>query len=317
MSGPNADNSRFIAEFLPRLLPLRLDYEDLELEDFKRQVDQRRQDEFEFLAEGRRNMRFLPGFIDYATAFFNYEWAEFMISYPMNYSRANGHNNRNITPEYYDFLQEIPLVDEKAIGVSNYHTFLDADLGLGVGQGTQIKYPRLPICTICWVWSCRRPTRAQLDSLYKKEGRRPSCRKWSICQRLVCRPEQAQLDSLYEEIAAQGCPKEFDLSKFGLSQTAQAQLDSFFEKVADPMATPLQAGRMARVDTTGTGVVFLLPAWKTELEMESGERLRNCPNYSIGQRLVYRQRPWPNSTPCTNIANRSSCPRNSIYRNWV
>ena len=43
-----------------------------------------------------------------------------MISYPTNYRFANDHDNRDITPEYYDFLQDIPLVDEKAIGTAPF-----------------------------------------------------------------------------------------------------------------------------------------------------------------------------------------------------
>ena len=82
-SGPNANNSRFIAEWFPRYYSFRLDYEDLELEDFKRQIDQRRQEQFEFLAERREQYALSPGFIDYATAYFNYEWASRTISYPM------------------------------------------------------------------------------------------------------------------------------------------------------------------------------------------------------------------------------------------
>ena len=98
-SGPNADNSRFIAEWIPRFLHFRLEYEDLEVEDFKRQVDQRRREQLEFLAEGREKYSLSPGFIDFASAYFSYEWASSMISYPTNYRFANGHRNRDITPE--------------------------------------------------------------------------------------------------------------------------------------------------------------------------------------------------------------------------
>ena len=43
-SGPNADNSRFLTELFPRLRGIRLDYEDLKVEDFSRQADQWLQD---------------------------------------------------------------------------------------------------------------------------------------------------------------------------------------------------------------------------------------------------------------------------------
>ena len=124
-SGPNADNSRFMAELLPRFRSSRLGgYKDLEVEDFKRQMEQWRRERFEFLAEGREKYTLSPGYIDYATANFNYEWAELMMAYPTNYRVVNGRENRDSTPEYYDFLQGIPLVNEKAIGTDSYRWFL-------------------------------------------------------------------------------------------------------------------------------------------------------------------------------------------------
>ena len=98
-SGPNADNNRFMAELLPRLRGTRLDYEGLKVEDFSRQADQWRQDQLEFLAKKREEYALSPVFIDYATTYFKYGWARLMISYPMEYRRANGHENRELTPE--------------------------------------------------------------------------------------------------------------------------------------------------------------------------------------------------------------------------
>ena len=191
-SGPNADNSRLIAEWFPKFYSFRLDYEDLEVEDFKHQIDQRRQDQFEFLTERREQYALSPGFIDYATAYFNYGWARLLISYPTNYRFANRHENREIPPEYYDFLQEIPLVDEKAIGVGTYHTFLVRTLDW---ESEMPKPPRQPSGAIGSLPSERRElgevprlswqlseiseiatlelseeTLAQLDALYEKEG---------------------------------------------------------------------------------------------------------------------------------------------------
>ena len=123
-SGIGADNNRFVVEWMAEFGRPRLDYEGLEAEDFKRQVDQRRRDQFEFLAARSKEYALSPGFVDYAIADFNYEWANLMISYPTEYRFANDHENRDLPPDYYDFLQEIPLVDEKAIGTMDYHTFL-------------------------------------------------------------------------------------------------------------------------------------------------------------------------------------------------
>ena len=47
-----------------------------------------------------------------------------MVSYPRNYERQNGRENEAIPADYYDALDQIELVDETAIGTSDYRTFL-------------------------------------------------------------------------------------------------------------------------------------------------------------------------------------------------
>ncbi len=235
-SGPNADNSRFFAEWLPRLLSFRLDYEDLKVEDFSRQVDQWRRDQFAFLAEGREKYALSPGFIDYATAYFNYEWAKLMISYPREYNYANGHQNRAIAPEYYDFLQEIPLVDEKAMRAPPYLIFLERTLGWELNEASRpsrrpsgaigrpprdragswtrcpdhlgLGCPRCPKKYTCRVWRCRRGPRPNSTPCTKRTADGPGCRKWSICQRLVCckrpRPNSTPSTNI---VNRSGCPR--------------------------------------------------------------------------------------------------------------
>ena len=73
------------------------------------------------------------------TVFFNYKWARQMTAYPL-FSFRNGvlgrsasadpDRRRAVPPDYYDFLQEIPLIDEKAIGVGEYRRFLVNTLAL-------------------------------------------------------------------------------------------------------------------------------------------------------------------------------------------
>ena len=142
-SGANADNSRFIAEWFPRFYSFRLDYEDLEVDDFRRQMDQRRQDQLDFFAERRGDYALSPGFVDYARAYVDYEWAEEMISYPERYRAVNGRYNEEIPPDYFDFLQEVPLVDEKALGVRDYRRFLDRTLYWESNEGFEPTFPRL------------------------------------------------------------------------------------------------------------------------------------------------------------------------------
>ena len=279
-SGPNADNSRLTAEWFPRYYSFRLDYEDLEVEDFKRQIDQRRQDQFEFLAERREKYALSLGFIDYATAYFNYEWANRMISYPMNYRFANGHKNKDITPEYYDFLQEISLVEEKAIGVGSYHTFLVRTLDWLDEASESFRWPRLSEVYDLSDLALADETQAQLDSMYQA-NRWPSLSQMVDLSVVGLSPTaQAQLDSMYGKDGR--WPKlslRFDLSVFGLSETAQAQLDSLYEKSGRSVSyVSSSEERVPRVDTTGGSLVFRLPA---DLPMkEQMESLRRTPKLS-------------------------------------
>ena len=247
-SGPNSDNSRLIAERFPRYYSFRLDYEDLEVEDFKRQIDQRRQDQFEFLAERREKYALSLGFIDYATAYFNYGWANRMISYPMNYRFANGHKNKDITPEYYDFLQEISLVEEKAIGVGSYHTFLVRTLDWLDEASESFRWPRLSEVYDLSDLALADETQAQLDSMYQA-NRWPSLSQMVDLSVVGLSPTaQAQLDSMYGKDGR--WPKlslRFDLSVFGLSETAQAQLDSLYEH-----REPLRLSE--KIDLAGLGL---------------------------------------------------------------
>ena len=199
-SGPNADNSRFMAKMFPRFRGTHLDYKELGVEDFKRQIDQQRQDQFELLAEGRKKYALSPSFIDHATAYFNYKWARRMISYPTDYRFANRRRNREITPEYYDFLQEIPLADEKAIGTMHmeYPIFLERTFSREYQKDFESRLLKLSERYDLSGLELSEETRAQLDSLYEKDGRHPALSKM------------------------------VDLSAFGISASAQAQLDSSY-----------------------------------------------------------------------------------------
>ena len=228
-SGPNADNSRLTAEWFPRYYSFRLDYEDLEVEDFKRQIDQRRQDQFEFLAERREKYALSLGFIDYATAYFNYGWANRMISYPMNYRFANGHKNKDITPEYYDFLQEISLVEEKAIGVGSYHTFLVRTLDWLDEASESFRWPRLSEVYDLSDLALADETQARLDSMYQA-NRWPSLSQMVDLSVVGLSPTaQAQLDSMYEHREPLRLSEKIDLAGLGLPEAIQAQLDSIYK----------------------------------------------------------------------------------------
>ena len=199
-SGRGAENNRFLAEFWPQYRSFRPD-NALEPEEFARQVKQQRRDEFALLAEGRERYALSPGFIDYMTAFLNYKWATQTISYPMFVFR-NGDwvfrfnvkpsERRAVPPDYYDFLQEIPLIDETAIGVRGYRSFLVSALDL------EAKWDRPP----------------RLADRYKLSG-------------LGLSPAvHAQLDSMYDVNRVSGLSQKIDLSGLGLSPDIQSQLYS-------------------------------------------------------------------------------------------
>ncbi len=194
-SGPNADNSRFMAEWLVPFDSFDLDFEDLQVEDFSRQMDQWRREQLEFLAEGREQYALSPGCIDYVTASVNYDWANRMIVYPRVYRIINGHENKNIPPDYYDFLEEIPLMDERAIGVERYRAFLMNSLRKLKEESAAFRRTKLS-------------ERYDLSSL-------------ELSEETVVR-----LDSMYERRQSLRSAEKIDLSGLGLSETVQAQFDS-------------------------------------------------------------------------------------------
>ena len=286
-SGIGADNNRFVVEWMAEFGRPRLDYEGLEAEDFKRQVDQRRRDQFEFLAARSKEYALSLGFIDYAVAHFNYEWARLLISYPTNYYFANGEYNSDLPPKYYDFLQEIPLVDEKAIGTMDYRTFLERTLNWEArerrdeagpfgrpsraigqsprGRGELGKMPnpfRRPKLSEMYDLSgleLSEETLARLDALYKKEGPLKLSQMVDLSAVGLLSAAQARLDSMYKKKRRPKLSQSYDLSVFGLSEAEQARIDSLHEKSKSYGFFSSSEVKEARVDTTGGSVAFYLP----------------------------------------------------------
>ena len=262
-SGSNADNSRFTSEWRPRSHPLRLEYEGLELEEFSSLMEQWRRDQFEFLAAGREQYALSLGCINHVTDYVNYMWVNEMMSYPTSYRFANGRENRDITPEYYDFLQEFPLVDEKAIGVAHYRWFLERTLGWGEDHDHDDN-PKLSKMYDLSGLELSEETQAQLDSLYEKDGRQPVLSKMVALSAFgISASAQAQVDSLYEKDGRWlKLSERYALSAFGVSASAQAQLDSLYEKSARSLSIyPLlsEEEKSPRADTTDGALVFYIP----------------------------------------------------------
>ena len=263
-SGSNADNSRFTSKWAPRFRYFRLEYEGLELEEFSRQMEQWRRDQFELLAEGREQYALSSGCIDYVTNYANYHWANRMVDYPMDYQHNNnGRKNKDITPEYYDFLQEFSLVNEKAIGVRHYREFVKRTLGWEYDNEFESRSPALSKRYDLSSLELSEETRAQLDSLYEKEGRQPVLSKMVDLSAVgVAESAHTQLDSLYEKEGRWlKLSERYDLSAFGVAEDAHAQLDSLYEKSDRSLNFYwFSEEEKPRADTTGGELVLHIPS---------------------------------------------------------
>ena len=284
-SGRGADNNRFLAEFWPQHNAFDPD-NGLEPEEFTRQIEQRRRDEFALLAEGRENHALSAGFIDYMTAFFNYKWADQMISYPM-FAFRDGHwvrrfnvkpsDRRAVPPDYYDFLQEIPLIDEKAIGVQEYRWFvvnaldLEVDNALALEEGEH-RPSRLSDRYKLSGLGLSPAVHARLDSMYNADIRiHPK-----LSQRIdlsglgLAENAQARLDSMYENRKKISASEKAAWFGVELSPATQAELDSYGEEYI----TAYSREDTVRIDTTGGELTLHIPSAKLK---EWYDYLNNLP----------------------------------------
>ena len=272
-SGRGADNNRFLAEFWPQHNAFDPD-NGLEPEAFTRQIEKRRRDEFALLAEGRETHTLSPGFIDYMTAFFNYKWADQMISYPMFVFR-DGHwvrrfsvkpsDRRAVPPDYYDFLQEIPLIDEKAIGVREYRWFvvnaldLEGDNARALEEEEHRPYRLADRYKLSGL-GLSESVHARLDSMYNADIRiHPKLSQMIDLSGLeLAESAQARLDSIYENRKKISASKKAAWLGLELSPAAQAELDSYGEEY---VAAPSREDT-TRIDTTGGSLTFYMPIAK-------------------------------------------------------
>ena len=280
-SGRGAENNRFLAEFWPQHNAFDHPDNGLEPEEFVRQIEQRRQDEFALLAEGREQYALSLGFIDYMTAFFNYKWADLMISYPM-FAFRDGHwvrrfhvkpsDRREVPPDYYDFLQEIPLIDEKAIGVQEYRWFVVNALDLEVDNAEEDRSYRLADMYKLSGLGLSPAVHARLDSMYNADIHiHPKLsQKIDLSGLGLAETAYARLDSMYENRKKISASKKAAWLGLELSPAAQAELDSYGEEYA---AAPSREDT-TKIDTTGGRLTFYMPIAKIR---EWYEYLNNRP----------------------------------------
>ena len=263
-SGRGAENNRFLAEFWPQHHPHSsdLDY-GLEHEEFTRQVKQRRRDEFALLAEGSEKYALSPGFIDCMTAFFNYKWADQMISYPM-FAFRDGHwvrrfhvkpsDRRAVPPDYYDFLQEIPLTDEKAIGVREYRWFLVNTLDM---EAKSDRPSRLADRYKLSGLGLSPAIHAQRDSMYHANSHPRLSQMIDLAEVGLAEETHARLDSMYRNPVRLKVSEKAAWFGLELSPAAQAELDSYKEHI-----TAYSREDTVRIDTTDGELTLHIPSAK-------------------------------------------------------
>lgn len=261
-SGRNADNNRFIAEWHPRFRDFQRkirDSRDAEAEDFARLADGWRADQIEFLDRRRTRYALSPGFIGHAERYSNYTYAFLKISYSANYRRATGGENKDIPPGFYDFLKQIPLVDEKAIGVDPYSTYLVRTTDLEL-----MKMPRSNTLSDLYDLTSLElsmETLAGLDSLYARFGRHPSLSTMiDLSPSGLSQSAVARLDSLYAKRRKLMLSEMFDLEKMGLLEPARTEIDTFYAKSDGSYRIVTSKDlKEPMVDTTDGTLVFRLP----------------------------------------------------------
>ena len=261
-SGDNADNSRFFVEWYPRFQDFQKivrDSRKMDAEAFSRLADGWRTDQLEFLEMRRTRYAFSPEFVEYATRFFNYTYAFLKISYPENYRRATGRENPDIPPEFHDFLKRVPLVDEKAIGMGTYSTYL-----LGTLDLEMMRMPpsnRLSDQYDLSSLDLREETVAKLDSLYARYEWHPKLSKMiRLGASDLPKPVVGRLDSLYDNRRKSTLSDIIDLPKLGVPQAAHARLDSFYERSGRSYRiTTSSKLKKPEIDTTGGSLVLRLP----------------------------------------------------------
>lgn len=282
-SGRNADNNRFIAEWYPRFRDFQRkigDSRDAEAVDFARLADGWHADQIEFLNRRRTRYALSPGFIEHAERYFNYTYAFLKISYFANYRRATGRENKDIPPGFYDFLKQIPLADEKAIGVDPYPSYLVRTMDLEMMKNTGST--RLSDLYDLTSLELSPETLAGLDSLYARFGWHPNLSKMIDLSTLgLPGAVETRLDSLYASRGRTRLSQMFDLEKMGLSEPARAEIDSFYAK-SDGSYRIVNSKDLKepKIDTTGGALVFRLPEEDGAAPTDGLKSFRKIPKLS-------------------------------------
>ena len=175
-------------------------------------------------------------------------------------------DRRAVPSDYYDFLQEVPLINEKAIGVREYRWFVVNALDLEVDNETEgHRSYRLSDMYKLSGLGLSPATHARLDSMYNANMQTHTHPKLSQMIDLagigLTESTHAQLDSIYEyehhkKIIASEMAAWLGLE---LSEAAQAEIDAYKDYI-----TGHSREDTVRIDTTGGELTFYIPSAKTQ-----------------------------------------------------
>ena len=165
---------------------------------------------------------------------------------------ADPSDRRAVPPDYYDFLQEIPLIDEKAIGVQEYRWFLENILAL---EAKSDRPPRLSDMYKLSGLGLSPAIRVQLDSMYDPYRVPKLSQKINLSELDLSEIAQAQLDSMYKDPTEASASEKAAWLGLELSLAAQALLDSYEDY-------SVFLGDTTKTDTTGGHLTFHMPMAK-------------------------------------------------------
>lgn len=100
-------------------------YKTLSPKNFRSSVDKIRKEETKFLKNYTREYTLSKDFVNYLQNKIDYNWANYLMNYPLYFDYLNQGKKQKYANTYYDFLSQIPIQNKKALINYEYVKFLD------------------------------------------------------------------------------------------------------------------------------------------------------------------------------------------------
>ncbi len=251
-TGSGADNNRFLLASGGKRPPPSPDYQNVDLETFTQWAHQWRQGRRAQLDSARAAYRLTPIFAAYLEADIIYPWARFMLSYATLHSGGK----RPMIPvplDYYDFLDEVPLVDQRVVGNEAYLSFLHVALARWSYRAPRRQSELLGLADL----GLDSAAQARFDSLYKRRRQPQMSVVLGLADLGLDTAARTRFDSLYHSNPYPALSQRFDLAAFGFGPEDHAALDVFYK--GGYTVTHPKDQTAPRIDTTGGRLTFRLP----------------------------------------------------------